>query len=45
MASEMKALVARQYRYCDRTEDGFIDETSCYVPFWYTRVRHLLILQ
>jgi len=33
----MAAITARQYRYCERTEDGFIDETSCYVPFWYTK--------
>jgi hypothetical protein len=42
MASVMKALVARQYRYCDRTEDGFIDETTCYVPFWYTKTGVIL---
>ncbi|KAK0733520.1 hypothetical protein B0T26DRAFT_619218, partial [Lasiosphaeria miniovina] len=22
---------------CQLTDDGFIDEDSCYVPFWYTR--------
>lgn len=33
-------LIARQYvsyRNCSRTEDGFIDEDSCYVPFWSTK--------
>ncbi|KAK4188529.1 hypothetical protein QBC35DRAFT_496119 [Podospora australis] len=32
-------LFARQYYYrnCTRTEDGFIDEDSCYVPFWNTK--------
>ncbi|KAK4230677.1 hypothetical protein QBC38DRAFT_507265 [Podospora fimiseda] len=32
-------LRARYYYYsnCTRTEDGFIDEDSCYVPFWNTK--------
>lgn len=33
----MKVLEARQYRYCDRNADGFIDDSTCYVPFWYTK--------
>ncbi|KAK3330098.1 hypothetical protein B0H66DRAFT_45729 [Apodospora peruviana] len=27
----------RDDRTCLRDDDGFIDEDSCYVPFWYTR--------
>lgn len=32
-------IFARQYNYqnCNLTPDGFIDENSCYVPFWNTR--------
>ncbi|KAK0729275.1 hypothetical protein B0T21DRAFT_292176 [Apiosordaria backusii] len=31
-------ILARQYyRNCTRDEDGFIDEDSCYVPFWNTK--------
>jgi len=33
-------LIPRQYgsyRNCTQTEDGFIDEDSCYVPFWSTK--------
>ncbi|KAK0656604.1 hypothetical protein B0T16DRAFT_41632 [Cercophora newfieldiana] len=33
----MAFLTARQYRYCDRDENGLIDETTCSVPFWYTK--------
>lgn len=36
----MPSLIApRQYRECLLDADGYIDENSCYVPFWYTRVR------
>ncbi|KAK3336454.1 hypothetical protein B0T19DRAFT_39310 [Cercophora scortea] len=38
MAEAMTStLVSRQVRECLRTEDGYIDEDSCDVPFWYTR--------
>ncbi|KAK3694605.1 hypothetical protein B0T22DRAFT_345769, partial [Podospora appendiculata] len=30
-------VVSRQVRECLRTADGYIDEDSCDVPFWYTR--------
>lgn len=38
MAPTLVRLLARQIQNCTRTEDGFIDEDSCYVPFWATRV-------
>ncbi|KAK4132515.1 hypothetical protein BT67DRAFT_450941 [Trichocladium antarcticum] len=34
MAHAVAALLARQYQSCAVTEDGFIDENSCDVPFW-----------
>ncbi|KAK1757393.1 hypothetical protein QBC47DRAFT_399735 [Echria macrotheca] len=39
MASIIATLGRRQFRDsgCVRGEDGFIDENSCYVPFWYTK--------
>ncbi|KXX78160.1 hypothetical protein MMYC01_204274 [Madurella mycetomatis] len=37
MAVVAAKLASRQLRNCTRTPDGFIDETSCYVPFWSTR--------
>ncbi|KAK3986892.1 hypothetical protein QBC44DRAFT_131685 [Cladorrhinum sp. PSN332] len=35
----MPSLLLARYYYqnCTRTEDGFIDEDSCYVPFWNTK--------
>ncbi|GAB1310993.1 hypothetical protein MFIFM68171_01203 [Madurella fahalii] len=37
MAVMAAMLAPRQFQNCTRTPDGFIDETSCYVPFWSTR--------
>ncbi|KAK0730366.1 hypothetical protein B0H67DRAFT_548333 [Lasiosphaeris hirsuta] len=42
MDSIAALLVSRQFRECLRTDDGFIDEDSCYVPFWYTRTGVIL---
>lgn len=30
-------LLTRRFENCTFTEDGYIDENSCYVPFWSTR--------
>lgn len=36
----MPSLIApREYRECLIGADGYIDENSCYVPFWYTKAR------
>jgi len=37
MASRIQAR--QYYRFCDRNDDGSINESSCYTPFWYTQVR------
>ncbi|KAL2135625.1 hypothetical protein VTI74DRAFT_7575 [Chaetomium olivicolor] len=37
MAPTAAALFARQFENCTFTEDGYIDENSCYVPFWGTK--------
>lgn len=37
MAPTAAALFARRFENCTFTEDGYIDESSCYVPFWSTR--------
>ncbi|KAL2022754.1 hypothetical protein VTK56DRAFT_4570 [Thermocarpiscus australiensis] len=37
MAVIASMLMSRQVQACTTTPDGFIDEDSCYVPFWNTR--------
>ncbi|KAH6619712.1 hypothetical protein B0J18DRAFT_252294 [Chaetomium sp. MPI-SDFR-AT-0129] len=37
MAPGASYALNRRYEECTLTEDGFIDENSCYVPFWSTR--------
>ncbi|KAL2166810.1 hypothetical protein VTG60DRAFT_2127 [Thermothelomyces hinnuleus] len=37
MAPAFTRLLRRQYEDCTITEDGYIDEDSCYIPFWATR--------
>ncbi|KAL2199902.1 hypothetical protein P885DRAFT_75083 [Corynascus similis CBS 632.67] len=37
MAPATTQLLRRQYEECTLTEDGYVDENSCYVPFWATK--------
>ncbi|KAK3301013.1 uncharacterized protein B0H64DRAFT_29208 [Chaetomium fimeti] len=37
MAPAVAHLFARDYENCTFDEEGYIDENSCYVPFWSTR--------
>ncbi|KAK4043694.1 hypothetical protein C8A01DRAFT_12786 [Parachaetomium inaequale] len=37
MAPAITHLLSRQSENCQFTEDGYLDENSCYVPFWSTR--------
>jgi hypothetical protein len=39
MAPTVIHLLARRFENCTFTEDGYLDESSCYVPFWSTKVR------
>ncbi|KAK4105337.1 hypothetical protein N658DRAFT_503499 [Parathielavia hyrcaniae] len=42
MAPAGAGLLARAYENCTLTEDGFLDESTCYVPFWSTRTGTIL---
>jgi hypothetical protein len=37
MAPTVIHLLARRFENCTFTEDGYLDESSCYVPFWSTK--------
>ncbi|KAK4110408.1 hypothetical protein N656DRAFT_770092 [Canariomyces notabilis] len=37
MAALAAILKRQQFENCSRTPDGFLDESTCYVPFWATR--------
>jgi hypothetical protein len=39
----MPSLIApRQHRQCLLDADGYIDESTCYVPFWYTKTGQIV---
>ncbi|KAK0630166.1 hypothetical protein B0T17DRAFT_506659 [Bombardia bombarda] len=41
--SFLTTIVTRDIiRNCTRGDDGFLDEESCYVPFWYTKTGIIL---
>ncbi|KAK4239685.1 hypothetical protein C8A03DRAFT_32206 [Achaetomium macrosporum] len=42
MAPMAARLFSRQFDNCTLTEDGDIDESSCYVPFWNTRTGYIV---
>jgi type IV secretory pathway VirB10-like protein len=42
MPSLTSLIAPRQHRECLLDADGYIDENSCYVPFWYTKTGQIV---